>query len=92
MFVCVVALFLLLANGLGGLRKGVKADNILLREIANNNSGWAFSGNVPMGAAGLAQNASRQLGGSVSFAQSLGGSQPATPLDLSYVLPCCCSY
>lgn len=31
------------------------------------------------------QNAGRQLGGNVSFAQSLTGSQPATPLDLSYV-------
>lgn len=29
------------------------------------------------------QNAGRQLGGNVSFAQSLTGSQPATPLDLS---------
>lgn len=28
----------------------------------------------------------RQLGGGVSFAQSLGGSQLAAPLDLSYVL------
>lgn len=28
----------------------------------------------------------RQLGGGVSFAQSLGGSQQAAPLDLSYVL------
>lgn len=37
-----------------------------------------------MGAAGL-QNPNRQLGGNVSFAQSLSGSQPATPLDLSYV-------
>lgn len=35
-----------------------------------------------MGAAGL-QNPNRQLGGNVSFAQSLSGSQPATPLDLS---------
>jgi hypothetical protein len=31
------------------------------------------------------QNAGRQLGGNVSFAQSLSGSQPATSLDLSYV-------
>lgn len=38
-----------------------------------------------MGGAGL-QNQGRQLGGNVSFAQSLSGSQPATPLDLSYVL------
>ena len=53
---------------------------------ANNSSGWAFGGGVPMGAAGL-PNPNRQLGGNVSFAQSLSGSQPATPLDLSYVLP-----
>ena len=31
------------------------------------------------------QNPTRQLGGNTSFAQSLSGSQPATPLDLSYV-------
>lgn len=37
-----------------------------------------------MGGAGF-QNQVRQLGGNVSFAQSLSGSQPATPLDLSYV-------
>lgn len=35
-----------------------------------------------MGSAGL-QNPNRQMGGNVSFAQSLSGSQPATPLDLS---------
>lgn len=28
----------------------------------------------------------RQMGSGVSFAQSLGGSQPAAPLDMSYVL------
>lgn len=41
---------------------------------------------MPMGGAGL-QNQGRQMGGNgnVSFAQSLSGSQPATPLDLSYV-------
>ena len=32
------------------------------------------------------QAQARQLGGNVSFAQSLSGSQPATPLDPSYVL------
>ncbi|KAF4450128.1 cell division control CDC36 [Fusarium albosuccineum] len=51
-------------------------------KLANNNSGWAFGGGVPMAGAGP-QNAGRQLGGNVSFAQSLSGSQPATPLDLS---------
>lgn len=64
---------------------------------ANNAGGWAFGGNVPMGsgggvgggvggggaAAGSLQNSSRQLGGNLSFAQSLGASQPATSLDLS---------
>ncbi|KAI6288527.1 hypothetical protein MCOR28_008268 [Pyricularia oryzae] len=49
--------------------------------MAGNGSGWAFAG-VPMASGGL-QNPSRQLGGNVSFAQSLSGSQPATPLDLS---------
>jgi hypothetical protein len=39
-----------------------------------------------MGGAGI-QNPNRQMGGNVSFAQSLSGSQPATPLDLSYVSP-----
>ncbi|RMJ17880.1 hypothetical protein BHE90_004265 [Fusarium euwallaceae] len=51
-------------------------------KLGNNNSGWAFGGGVPMAGAGP-QNAGRQLGGNVSFAQSLTGSQPATPLDLS---------
>ncbi|KND93176.1 General negative regulator of transcription subunit 2 [Tolypocladium ophioglossoides CBS 100239] len=51
-------------------------------KLANNGSGWAFGGGVPMGSAGF-QNQVRQLGSNVSFAQSLGGSQPATPLDLS---------
>ncbi len=54
----------------------------------NNNSGWAFSGGVPMGnnSNGGFPTQNRQLGGGVSFAQSLGGSQQAAPLDLSYVL------
>ncbi|UNI21710.1 hypothetical protein JDV02_007677 [Purpureocillium takamizusanense] len=47
--------------------------------VNNSNSGWAFGGGVPMGGAGF--NQGRQLGGNVSFAQSLSGSQPATPLD-----------
>ncbi|KAK8080559.1 CobW/HypB/UreG- nucleotide-binding domain-containing protein [Apiospora hydei] len=34
-------------------------------------------------AAFWASNSSRQLGGNISFAQSLSGSSPATPLDLS---------
>ncbi|POR37551.1 NOT2 family protein, partial [Tolypocladium paradoxum] len=51
-------------------------------KLANNGSGWAFGGGVPMGGAGF-QNQTRQLGSNVSFAQSLSGSQPATPLDLS---------
>ncbi|KAG5997845.1 hypothetical protein E4U52_002708 [Claviceps spartinae] len=51
-------------------------------KLANNGSGWAFGGNIPMGSAGF-QNQVRQLGGNVSFAQSLSASQPATPLDLS---------
>lgn len=53
-------------------------------EIASNNSGWAFGGGVPMGGVGL-QNPRRQMGGNVSFAQSLSGSQSTAPLDLSYV-------
>ncbi|KAI0866379.1 hypothetical protein F4860DRAFT_456980 [Xylaria cubensis] len=53
-------------------------------KLANNAGGWAFGGNVPMGGgASNLQTSSRQLGGSLSFAQSLGASQPATPLDLS---------
>ncbi|KAJ3497563.1 hypothetical protein NLG97_g1805 [Lecanicillium saksenae] len=52
---------------------------------SGNNSGWAFSGGVPMGNNSNAgfQTQNRQLGGGVSFAQSLGGSQQAAPLDLS---------
>ncbi|KAI5868560.1 hypothetical protein GGS23DRAFT_36837 [Durotheca rogersii] len=54
-------------------------------KIANNSAVWAF-GAVPMGAAGL-RGSSGQLGGNLSFAQSLSGSQPATPLDLSSDFP-----
>ncbi|KAI0171890.1 hypothetical protein GGR52DRAFT_548185 [Hypoxylon sp. FL1284] len=55
-------------------------------KIANNGAaGWAFGG-VPMGGASL-QTSGRQLGGNLSFAQSLSGSQPATPLDLSTDFP-----
>ncbi|KAI1450228.1 hypothetical protein F5Y02DRAFT_367961 [Annulohypoxylon stygium] len=50
-------------------------------KLANNGGGWAFGG-VPMGGAAL-QTSSRQLGGNLSFAQSLSGSQPQTPLDPS---------
>ncbi|KXJ92282.1 hypothetical protein Micbo1qcDRAFT_162491 [Microdochium bolleyi] len=55
---------------------------------ANNNSsavgGWSFGAGVPMsGSVGGAQNVARQMGGSLSFAQSLSGSQPTAPLDLS---------
>ncbi|CAL5869689.1 uncharacterized protein PFLUO_LOCUS3919 [Penicillium psychrofluorescens] len=43
---------------------------------------WNF--NLPVsGASGLQGNQQRSLGAMGSFAQSLGGSQPATPLDLS---------
>ncbi|KAI1818027.1 hypothetical protein GGS20DRAFT_530695 [Poronia punctata] len=53
-------------------------------KIANNGAGWAFGGNVPMGGgASSLQNSSRQLGGNVSFAQSLAASQPTASLDLS---------
>ncbi|KAK3353083.1 hypothetical protein B0T25DRAFT_543589 [Lasiosphaeria hispida] len=50
----------------------------------SNGSGWGFGAGMPMGASANVPPASaRQLGGNVSFAQSLSGSQPATPLDLS---------
>ncbi|KAI1430560.1 hypothetical protein GGR50DRAFT_684458 [Xylaria sp. CBS 124048] len=53
-------------------------------KIANNAGGWAFGGNVPMGgAASSLQNSSRQMGGNLSFAQSLTASQPTASLDLS---------
>lgn len=43
---------------------------------------WNFG--LPMGGApGLQSNQQRNIGTMGSFAQSLGGSQPATPLDLS---------
>ncbi|KAL2023018.1 hypothetical protein VTK56DRAFT_3928 [Thermocarpiscus australiensis] len=49
-----------------------------------NGAGWGFGGGMPMGgSASVPPGATRQLGGNVSFAQSLTGSQPATPLDLS---------
>ncbi|KAK3323438.1 hypothetical protein B0T19DRAFT_425982 [Cercophora scortea] len=48
-------------------------------------SGWTFGAGAPMGgsSSALPPGSARQLGGNVSFAQSLSGSQPATPLDLS---------
>ncbi|CAK7568415.1 MAG: transcriptional regulator [Sporothrix epigloea] len=53
----------------------------------NNASGWAFGSGVPLAGSGAAslQNSrpQQQIGGNISFAQSLGSSQPATPLDLS---------
>jgi hypothetical protein len=64
--------------------KTTMADSAL-ENAAANASGWAFGGgNVPLSGGGI-QNASRPLGGNASFAQTLGGSQPATPLDPSYV-------
>jgi hypothetical protein len=57
-----------------------------LHVAGNTNSGWAFGGGgAPMGNANF-QNQTRQMGGNLSFAQSLSGSQPAAPLDMSYVL------
>ncbi|KAK3318486.1 hypothetical protein B0H66DRAFT_557418 [Apodospora peruviana] len=47
-------------------------------------SGWAFGTGVPMSASTNGPPGSaRQMGGNISFAQSLSGSQPATPLDPS---------
>ena len=55
---------------------------ILSAPVGTNGSGWAFGGGMPM--SGGLPTSGRQLGGgNVSFAQSLSGSQPATPLDLS---------
>ncbi|KAL2140043.1 hypothetical protein VTI28DRAFT_4320 [Corynascus sepedonium] len=50
-----------------------------------NAAGWGFGGSgMPMGgSASVPPGATRPLGGNVSFAQSLTGSQPATPLDLA---------
>ncbi|KAI0478878.1 hypothetical protein GGR56DRAFT_632391 [Xylariaceae sp. FL0804] len=57
-------------------------------KLANNGAGWAFGGNVAMGGGSGLPQPSRQLGGgSLSFAQSLSGSQPATPLDLTSDFP-----
>ena len=60
---------------------GTRTDG--LEYIANNGATWAFGGAVPMGAAGLQGQNPRANGPMASFAQSLGGSQPATPLELS---------
>ncbi|GAB1318935.1 hypothetical protein MFIFM68171_09145 [Madurella fahalii] len=49
-----------------------------------NGAGWGFGGGMPMGgSASVPPGSARQLGGNISFAQSLSGSQPATPLDPS---------
>ena len=68
----------------GGVPARAWSDPLTTDITASNGSGWpAFGGGVSMGGAGL-QNAPRQAGaGNLSFAQSLSGSQPATPLDLS---------
>ena len=62
-----------------------------LESAGNSNAtGWAFGSGVPLAGSGVGglQNArpQQQMGGNISFAQSLGASQPATPLDLSYVV------
>ncbi|KAM7188186.1 CobW/HypB/UreG, nucleotide-binding domain containing protein [Rhypophila sp. PSN 637] len=45
---------------------------------------WGFNSSVPMpGSSSGPPGSTRQVGGNVSFAQSLSGSQPATPLDLN---------
>ncbi len=49
--------------------------------LGSNGSGWAFGG-MPM-TGGIPSSGRQLAGGNVSFAQSLSGSQPATPLDLS---------
>lgn len=56
-------------------------------KMPNNTSNWAFGSGMPAGSgAGLPQpGRQQQMGGNLSFAQSVGGSQPATPLDPSYV-------
>lgn len=54
----------------------------------NTGQGANWNFNLPMGGApGLHGHQQRNLGQMGSFAQSVGGSQLATPLDLSYVLP-----
>lgn len=50
--------------------------------IASNNTTWAF-GAVPMGGAAALQSQRPNHTTMASFAQSIGVSQPATPLDLS---------
>ena len=64
---------------------GVYGPGADLWDIGNNGGSWAFGTGMPMGSAGLQNNQTRQMGGggNVSFAQSLSGSSPATPLDPS---------
>jgi hypothetical protein len=78
-----------LPNGkLGALYRSLLQLNraSLISEIwhIGSNANWSFG--LPMGAApGLQNHQQRNIGSMGTFAQSLGGSQPATPLDLSYV-------
>jgi CCR4-NOT transcription complex subunit 2 len=65
-----------------GVAKLIEAD--CLHVAPNNSATWAFGG-VPMGSAGLQNNTRPANTSMTSFAQSIGGSQNATPLDLSYV-------
>lgn len=54
---------------------------LILSTAPSTGSSWAFGG-VPMGTAGMP---GQRQGNALmsSFSQSLGGSQPATPLDMS---------
>lgn len=57
----------------------LSADSCLSVSLAGNAATWAFGG-VPMGSAGL-QNQRPNNSSMTSFAATIGGSQPAAPLD-----------
>ncbi|CAG9997729.1 unnamed protein product [Clonostachys byssicola] len=69
-------------GGYGGQQQPQQSGRSVPNRLPNGKIGWAFGGGVPMGGVGL-QNPTRQMGGNVSFAQSLSGSQSTAPLDLS---------
>ncbi|KAH6635335.1 hypothetical protein B0J18DRAFT_418543 [Chaetomium sp. MPI-SDFR-AT-0129] len=78
-------------GGFGGQQQQQQSGRAVSNRLPNGklggpvgNAQWAF-GAMPMGGGAnvLPGGAGRQIGGNVSFAQSVAGSQPATPLDLS---------
>ncbi|KAL2135988.1 hypothetical protein VTI74DRAFT_6037 [Chaetomium olivicolor] len=77
-------------GGFGGQQQQQQSGRAVSNRLPNgkmgpvgNVAGWGFGGMPMGGSASVPPGAARQIGANVSFAQSLTGSQPATPLDMS---------